>query len=119
MKIRSVMVIVTSLSSPAFAEDNAQQQLLNAITVCGRKHNPLTEMRSLGGNSFVGVIFEPGSTTAVTANIVKNFQLLNSTLNSPAYILGKIRIELVYPAPDYNLVCHISRVDEESAARED
>ncbi|HXH30747.1 MAG TPA: hypothetical protein VNJ01_08025 [Bacteriovoracaceae bacterium] len=102
----ALMLMSSNIDS---ADTEAFQVLMNAVTVCPKGVNPLELLREMGGNSFTDVNLEAG-TTGVTALVVHDPQLLNPLIMRPMRLLGKIRVEMNYPALGYGLVCSMSKL---------
>jgi hypothetical protein len=101
-------LLATSMSYGA--DPTAQQELLNAITVCPTQANPLTALADMHGNSLGDAQFENHSSTAILVDVVYNPQLYNTRIMTPIRLLGKIRVEMTYPEPGYALVCKIAKL---------
>jgi hypothetical protein len=98
------LILCFLLIGSAHASEVAQEHFLNAMTVCPIKTNPLRALESLGGNSFSSIEMVD-NTEAVTADVVFNPRLRNPMIGAPTRIVGKITVEMTYPAPGYGLVC--------------
>ena len=109
--MKSLLLAALVLSSGvASANSDAFQVLMNAITVCPKDQNPLTQLQAMGGNSFADVKFE-AETQVVTAMGIHDPQLLNPLIMRPSRIMGNVRVEMQYPAPGYGLVCSVSVIN--------
>ena len=107
--MKKKLMLFTLLSVSAFADEAATQKLLNAVTVCSSASNPLTAMTVYNGNSFGNVAIE-ADTGAITADVVYDPRLQNPLVGAPTRIVGRVRVEMKYPAPGYGLECKVSEL---------
>jgi hypothetical protein len=108
--VKIFFCLLSFISAEAFASEGANQTLLNAITVCPPNSNPMKYLKQVGGNSFGNAEFDLNSSTRVQVDLIRNPQLLNPMIAAPIVILGKLSLEMTYPAPGFGLVCEIHLV---------
>ncbi len=103
------LIVLFLISVSAYAA-SPSQTLMNAVTVCPEKDNPLKLLSNIEGNSFGEPEFEAGSESVVIVDAISNPQLLNPLIMAPVRILSKFRVSMSYPAPGYGLVCSTSMI---------
>jgi hypothetical protein len=100
------LILCFLIAGSAHASELAQQQFLNAVTVCPAQTNPQRALKTLKGNSFSQIEFI-GSSEEMSADVIWNPQLYNPMIAAPTVIVGKITVEMTYPAPGYGLECKV------------
>ncbi len=106
MKVLSLVLGGLAISASAFAGE-ADQTVINAITVCPAANNPLTALKKARGNSITGAEFTKEGETSVTAMVVYDPRLNNPLIGAPTRLLGSLDIKMDYPAPGYGLKCTV------------
>lgn len=99
------LVLVSLFAAPVTFAADANQFLLNAITVCPVENNPLPLLYKVDGNSFDHAEFVKGSDTKITVALMSNIQLINPMTKAPLRQMGTAEISMEYPKPGYGLQC--------------